>query len=313
MTTLAPRKYDLTQSPFYKVTTKKKLSNILRLENPSALKKIVRLETPYRKFDILQKGKMRPVQVPTPELLPIHNRIFSLLKRLELPDYLHSGAKGRSYVSNAAAHRGTKKTYTTDIAKFYPSVTREKVETFFRDTMKCSVDVAAILSIITTCDDHIPTGSALSQLLAYFACKEMFDEIHRVSIDSNVVMTCYVDDLSFSGDAVTRAWIYGKIKKIITRHGLRSHKDKFFGPGKPKEITGIIVDGNTLKVMNRLHKSIHDLTLKIAETEDLETLNKLFDSLIGKLSSAGQVDDKFKTKRKQTQTIRRDLVAAESR
>lgn len=313
MTTLAPRRYDLTQSPLYKVTTKKKLSDLLCLDSPGVLAKLIHLENPYRKFESVIKGKRRPVQVPSREMLPTHNRIFSLLSRIELPDYLHSGIKGRSYISNAKAHRGTPKTYTTDIVKFYPSVTKTKVAVFFRDTMRCNVDVAEILATITTCDAHIPTGSALSQLLAYFACKDMFDEIHDVSIQSKVVMTCYVDDLSFSGDAITRAWIYEKIKPIILKNGLRSHKDKFFGPGKPKEITGVIVDGNNLKVMNRLHRSIHDLILQIALTEDQETLSKLYDSLVGKLSSAGQIEDKFKIKRILTQTRRRELAGAGSR
>ena len=131
MTTLAPRRYDLTQSPLYKVTTKKKLSGLLRLDSPGELTKLIRLENPYRKFESLKKGKRRPVQVPSRELLPTHNRIFTLLSRIELPDYLHSGIKGRSYISNAKAHRGTPKTFTTDIAKFYPSVTKTKVAAFF--------------------------------------------------------------------------------------------------------------------------------------------------------------------------------------
>jgi Peduoviridae polymerase len=297
MTMSAPKKYNVNQSPFYKLGNKKKLASILNLSSFKSLKAMTRLENPYRIFDVPIKNKLKSVQVPSRELYTIHARLFILFRRIELPDYLHSGIKGRSYITNAKAHLGTKKTYTLDIVKFYPSVSRTKVAAFFRDTMKCSKDVAAVVAHLSTCDDHIPTGSSLSQLLAYLACKKMFDELYAASLLANVVMTCYVDDLTFSGDALSRAWIYNTIKPIITKHGLKSHKDKFFGPDRPKEITGVIVDGNKVKVCNRLHKSIHELMLQIPDTDDLESLNKLYDTLIGKLSAAAQIEEKFKIKR----------------
>lgn len=307
MTISAQRKYDLTQSPLYMVRSKKKLAEKLNLPSSEALTALTRLEVPYRKFEIEGKSKPRPVQMPSRPLYPVHVRIFKLLRRFELPDYLHSGVKGRSYITNAKAHLGTKKTYTVDIKKFYPSVSRSKVYAFFRDTMKCSEDVAGILANISTCDGHIPTGSSLSQLLAYLACKNMFDELHAASGKAGIVMSCYVDDLSFSGDSVTRAWIYGTIKPIISKYGLKSHKDKFFGPGQPKEITGVIVDGNAIKVCNRHHKSIYELLQKVPITDDIEVLNMVYDELIGKLSSAAQIEARFKAKRLATRKERRKL------
>lgn len=311
MITSARRKYDLTQSPLYKLHRKKKLASILHLSSLEALKTLTYLENPYREFDILIKNKLRPVQVPSRELYPIHTRLFSLFQRIVLPDYLHSGTKGRSYITNAKVHLGTKKTHTTDIAKFYPSVGRSKVAAFFRDTMKCSEDVAAILAQLSTYEDHIPTGSALSQLLAFWACKKMFDELYDASIASNMIMTCYVDDLTFSGDALSRKWIHSTIKPIITKHSLKSHKDKFYGPGQPKEITGVILDGDKVKLCNRHHKSIYELMLQIPETDDPKSFDKLYNTLIGKLSSAAQIDPKFKSKRIQV-TKHRQLLSTKA-
>jgi hypothetical protein len=139
------------------------------------------------------------------------------------------------------------------------------------------------------------------------ACKNMFDELHAASKEAGAVMTCYVDDLSFSGDTVKRAWIYGTIKPIISRYGLKSHKDKFYGAGKPKEITGVIVDGDTVKVCNRHHRSIYDLMLKIPETDDPKELDKIYEELIGKLSAAVQIEAKFKAKKLLTTRKRRNL------
>lgn len=309
MTISAQRKYDFTQSPLYMVLSKKKLAEKLNLPSAAELVALTRLEVPYRKFEVEGKSKPRPVQMPCRPLYPVHVRIFKLLRRIELPDYLHSGVTGRSYITNAKAHLGTQKTYTVDIKKFYPSVSRSMVYTFFRDTMKCSEDVTGILANISTCDGHIPTGSSLSQLLAFMACKNMFDELHAASTEAGIVMTCYVDDLTFSGEAVTRSWIYGTIKPIFSKYGLKSHKDKFFGAGKPKEITGVIVDGDSIKVCNRHHRSIYDLMLKIPETDDLKDLNKIYDALIGKLSSAAQIDSQFMSTRQITTKKRRILTA----
>ncbi len=301
-------KYDITQSPLYKLRSKKKLIALLNLQSVSDLNSILRAENPYRKFQILSKGKLRSVEVPSRLLQPLHNRLFRLLKKVNLPDYLHSGTKGRSYVSNAKAHCDKKEAYTLDIKKFYPSVTKARVGTFFRETMKCEPDIAAILAKITTCDEHVPTGSSLSQLLAYFCCKEMFDTLYDLSREAGITFTCYVDDLTFSGDKLSRKWIYEKVKPIINRSGMRSHKDKHFKAGQVKEITGVIIDGRDAKVCNRMHKSIHTLTLRIAETEEPLLLDSLYDQLIGKLCAAGQIEERFKKQRiLATQTRRKVL------
>lgn len=307
MTISAQRKYDLTQSPLYMVRSKKKLAEKLNLPSSAELVALTRLEVPYRKFEVEGKNKPRSVQMPSRQLYPVHVHIFKLLRRIELPDYLHSGVTGRSYITNAKAHLGTQKTYTVDIKKFYPSVSRSMVYAFFRGIMKCSEDVAGILANISTCDGHIPTGSSLSQLLAYMTCKNMFDEIHAACTEAGIVMTCYVDDLTFSGDTVTRAWIYRTVKPIISKYGLTSHKDKFFGAGQPKEITGVIVDGDLVKVCNRHHRSIYDLMQKIPEADDATNLNKMYDELIGKLSSAAQIDDVFKARKLATIRRRREF------
>lgn len=300
-------KYAITQSPLYKLSSKKKLVSLLNLSSYADLKSILRIDEPYRKFTIKSKGKQRPVEVPSRQLIPLHNRLFSLLQRLELPDYLHSGIKGRSYLSNAKAHRGMKETYTLDIKKFYPSVTRAKVASYFRINMKCEPDIAAILADITTCEGHIPTGSPLSQTLAYLACKDMFDTLFMVCNEADLIMTCYVDDLTISGDKITKKWVHDCIKPIITKFGMKSHKDKFFGIGRVKEITGVIVDGSLLKVCNRLHKSIHDLSMQISVTEDPQELSDLYNKLVGKLSAAGQIDDRFIKQRVLVARSRRKL------
>lgn len=304
------KKYDFDQSPLYKLRSKKKLASVLNLPSLNDLNNLLRLENPYSKFRINIKDKMRPIQVPKGPLRPIHNRLFTLLGRIKRPSYLHSGTKGRSYISNAEMHLGQDVAYTLDIKKFYPSVTRAKVAAFFRDKMECSVDVSGILADLATCDGHIPTGSALSQILAYLSCKELFDDLFAASVVAKLKMTCYVDDLTFSGDKISKKWIYDYVKPTIKRFGLDSHKDKYYGPGQVKEITGVIIDGSTIKVCNRLHKSIHELLMQIALIDDALQLTDLYNTLLGKLSAAGQIDEKFKQQRKKIVKARKNGALA---
>lgn len=69
----------------------------------------------------------------------------------------------------------------------------------------------------------------------------------------------------------------------------------------------MIIDGNAIKVCNRHHKSIYELLQKAPITDDPKALNKVYDELIGKLSSAAQVEARFKAKRLATTKERRKL------
>jgi len=119
----------------------------------------------YRVFEIGKNlGRARTVEHPKPHIHRFHQRVFTLLSRIEPPLYLHSGVKGRSYITNAKAHRGCSRLVTLDIEAFYPSTRRWHVFEFFNDTMKCSPDVADIMASLLTYEDHVPTGRAASQI-----------------------------------------------------------------------------------------------------------------------------------------------------
>lgn len=78
----------------------------------------------------LKKGKARKIQKPLEKLELVHTRIASLLSRIALPEYLHSGKKKCSNVTNAKAHLNNEKMMTTDIKAFFPSTTRGMIFSF---------------------------------------------------------------------------------------------------------------------------------------------------------------------------------------
>ena len=157
--------------------------------------------------------------------------------------------------------------------------------------MLCSRDVSGLLTEISTCDGHIPTGSSVSQILAFYAHFNMFEEINHVAIESGLIMTCYVDDITISGKAINRDLLY-KIRGILKSRGLISHpsKEHIYLDSTPREVTGSIVDMNGLRLPNRKHQNIHCEIASLARTNDDADKLKKIEQIIGKVIAGTQAD-----------------------
>ena len=263
--------YSLNQSPFYKLKSRRKLASLFNLELKE-LERLVKRPDNYRVF-IIGKGtnKHRVVEVPKIKLERIHRRLFNLLRRIRTPEYLHSGVKGKSYITNAKTHINADRLITLDIQKFFPSTLGWHIFEFFCDEMKCSSDVAGLLTSICTYDNHVPTGSCISQIIAFYAHKSMFDEIDKLTKSLNLNMTCYVDDIAVSGNKANRKTLY-LIRGIIKRRALRSpsRKEHIYDIGKPKKVTGSIINKGTMLLPNKKHKLIHKEIEVIRMTNNAE-------------------------------------------
>lgn len=283
--------YSIDQSPLYKLQTRRKLASLFDL-SLNELERLAKRPDNYRIFIIgKDKSKPRQVEEPKPHLERIHRRLFNLLTRIEPPEYLHSGIKGKSYITNAKAHIGADTLITLDIQKFFPSTLGWHVFEFFHNVMHCSRDVAGLLTKISTCHGHVPTGSCLSQIIAFYAHYEMFEEMYDLASSLGLTMTCYVDDIAISGKNVNKAVLY-KIRGILNKRGLRSHpkKENVFRSGVPKEITGSIVLNNCLKLPNRKHKQIYEEIISISNLDDSKEKLTLINMTMGRLIAASQSD-----------------------
>ena len=233
--------------------------------------------------------KGRDVQWPKPLLRKVHKRVATLLSRIDTPAFLHSAIRGRSYVSNAGQHRADQPSVKIDIRKFFPSVRAASVFHFFRDTMLCAPDAAAILTKLLTVDGHLPTGSSVSPILSYFAYADMFAEIESLALRRDSVMTCYVDDMTFTGPGATRKLIYDVIQ-ITRRYRLWAHKTKIFRAGQPRVITGVAVTRAGLKLPNRRQKAISDDLALLSVTKDERESLAIARRVTNRMYEAAQVD-----------------------
>ena len=253
----AKKFYRLQDSQFYKLESKRKLAKLL-FTSVAALEGMADKSAPHYEYWEEEKadGSMRPLCRPHEGLDKVQSRIAYLLTCIETPDYVHAPVPKKTYVTNAAAHRGSRAFALLDIENFYPSCREEKVVAFFKNKMKCSIDVAVILARLCCDRGSLPQGASSSPILSYWTYSEMWDAIFAICLKAGNKFTLYLDDLSISGDNVLGRTLW-QVRKQVRKHGLKVKETKtrlLFD--KPTEITGAIVSGDDLRLPNRQHQKL---------------------------------------------------------
>ena len=292
--------YPLDQSPLFRLLGKHQFEKALGV-HWDVIDKLLSSDN-YRVW-VNKKG--REIQQPIHWLGAVHLRIGRLLSRIELPDYVFA-CKGRSYVENARQHIGDTQLIKTDIHKFYPSTTHEMIYRLFADKFQCANDIARhIANICCYRQLHLPTGSHLSGRLAFFAAKDMFDEIEQRARHDGCKMTLYVDDVAVSGRTATKN-LLGTLRQTIHRHGLKTKqaKSKTYAGKNAKTLTGVVIKGDNLCLPNARHKLISEArrSLRDAPLQEREQIKR---SLRGRLIEAQQILPTAKTLKKNSGSQRR--------
>jgi retron-type reverse transcriptase len=296
---LKNKSYELKDSALYNLRTKRKLIALLGCSQQKL--KALSEDSNYHVFNLVKEGKKpREIQAPNFVLNMIQTRIASLLVRVATPEYLYSGIKGRSNISNAKVHVGNHPVLTMDIKNFYPSITKKSIYNFFYSTMNAASDVAGILAEVCSYNNHIPTGSRISMPLSFWTNYKIYSDLNTLCIRESINMSIFVDDLSFSGVNVDKLFQL-KVKKIIESGGLIVHpkKTRLYHKDKPKLITGVIVGKDDIKVRREHHKAIYTLFSELGKCKDEKEFNIMQKKLLGHLNAAGQIESKFKNRAKQ--------------
>lgn len=303
------RRHPLNQSPLYKVTSPKRLAEVLGISLPDLEHLIAAEHDNYQVFDVTRSdGGKRKIEQPKARTQGLHRRVCDLLSRIETPEYLHSAIKGRSYLTNAAAHVGRGPMVKVDVRSFFRSVPRAAVYRFFTEWMRCAGDVSGMLARLLTVYGHLPTGSSASPILSYYAFKSMFDRIDALARERGLVLTVYVDDMCLSGAAATRRLLY-EVRRIIASNGLKSHKARYFGPKRPKIVTGAVVGEAGLRLPNRRHLKIYQGYRALRGEADARKKLVLLTPLVSRLYEAAQVEARWLPKARAMTAMQRKLRA----
>lgn len=281
------KNYTLNQSPFYRLSSKKRLTHILKIPQEE-LKKLTQSDNLYIKREITGKnGKKINLEIPAPRLKQVQKRIATLLGRVKTPEFLFCPAKERSYIGNAKEHVSNAVVRNLDIKEYFLSTLSRRVYWFFHEQMKCAPDIAGILTALSTLKGRLPIGSPLSPILSYYAHIDMWDAISTITRDANCTLTVYMDDITVSGANVPDRVMW-QIKQQIHRCNLRYHKEKHY-TGQIREVTGIVIRDQELKLPNRQHLKIHGLGQKISRESNPKQRAKLRQKLQGCVAQARQI------------------------
>lgn len=297
---IQPKKYDMTQCALYKCGSKKRLEHLLCLEEGNL--KLLQNIISYHSFQIDKKNskEKRNITAPDRTLKQLQSRILNLIQRIERPEWLISGEKGKCYIDNGKAHISSNYVLTIDIRKFYDNCKRDPVYSFFKEKLLTSSDVAKILTDIVTYNGGIPTGCPTSQLIAYYAYERMFTEVDAAARKYGCKFTLYVDDMTFS----SKQPFYPKaltweVDEILRKYGHRPkyRKVKYFSKNEAKPITGTIVtSGHQLDVPNSLQKKVYENFQDIKHLGAISVLPsaddiKKLQTLKGQIQAAKNIDN----------------------
>lgn len=283
------KSYALDQCALYHCQTKKKLFELLQT-TPTKLVELNEATDLYRPMLKLKKdGTFREIKAPRGDLKRIQKRIGELLLRVATPDYLMAPVRGRSNIDNAAKHRGAASYHLLDVEDFYPRCTANKVAWFFGKVVKCSPDVTAILVRLTTLDGVLPAGSPASPSLAFWAYRDMWDEIDALVKSGECQLTLYVDDITISGAVVPGAIVHA-VKERLSHHGHRVKATKEASRTKvPVLVTGVVVKNRTLLMPNSQQLARHLLRKEIEKLPEGRDKDKKLESLAGRDGNETQI------------------------
>lgn len=265
--------HDLDQSPLYRLSSRSKLARLLSV-SLGELRNLSVGDELYREFDIPKKTGVgvRHVENPCKSLKQLQARLARRLCQICPPEFLFCPVKRKCYVTNAAKHIGNRVIQCLDIKKFYPSVPSRRVYWFFRNVMKCEKDISGLLTKLACYNGHLPTGSPLSPILAYFTYYDLWQRISEFCKQRGYTLTVYVDDITISGSKVPLSDIW-EVRRMIHGVGLRYHKQKTY-IDKPAEVTGVVVKGDRISAPHRQHKKLHEalVALKSEGRDDRQVL-----------------------------------------
>ena len=187
------------------------------------------------------KPKNREIDRPRDPLLEVQKRIYrTLLRNIEMPEYICGGVKGRSVLDNVAHHQSASQLVTLDIKSWFPSITARHVYFVWRRVLKCSHEVAKLLTALTTFNGHLPQGAPTSTMLSNMVLYSIDGPIRKAASALGVNYSSWVVDLPLSGSQARQ--LIPIVIATLKRRGFKISRSKLkvMGSGKQRIVNGVI-------------------------------------------------------------------------
>lgn len=165
--------------------------------------------------------KGRPIAEPLGKLRILQERVQYLLAKIELPECMYGGIKGRSPLKNARLHVGKAAVLNFDIKQFFPSVKPNYVYQMFYEHLRFPADVAHWLTKLVTFKGQLPQGAPTSTVVANLVILPMCRRLKILASQHNSDYGQFVDDGTFSGPLYLEN-LRNLIEKIICQEGFQA-------------------------------------------------------------------------------------------
>ncbi|MFH1933297.1 MAG: reverse transcriptase family protein [Pseudomonadota bacterium] len=186
-------------------------------------------------------GDLRELCKVKRPLRDIQKAIHRLLREVHLPESVHGGVKGKSHITNASVHCRKRSLLNLDLKKYFPSISHHRVYGLFRNELNCSPDVSRLLTKLCTVRGLVPQGSSTSTDIANLVFRKTDYRLDGFAAKYGFGNSRYVDDISFSGGAISRLRL-NLIKSIVIDSGfkLNDEKEAMTGRHERQVVTGLL-------------------------------------------------------------------------
>jgi len=241
----------------------------------------------YHPF-IKLKPKRREIDNPTGELKIVQKRIDNrILKKIQLPDGMVGGVKGKSILDNAKYHINKKIVVALDLKKCFPSTHHTNVFAMFRNQLGYGEKSASLMTKLTTYNGYVPQGSPCSSSLINLCLLPLFYELKSLADKNKLTISQWVDDVTISG-INPECYIIEFLKLIKARgYACKAQKIKVKKANKRQEVTGLGVNKKP-SVADR----VQDIRKMILGTRGLKNENLEQQKLVinGKMQFVRSID-----------------------
>ena len=248
-----------------------------------------------------QNGGERVLYVPGGFLKYVQRELLEkYLYYLPVSDYACAYVRGRNVLDNARVHVGNKKILKMDIQNFFDSVTAEKVYAVFKD-MGLDRAATGLITELCTYEGSLPQGAPTSPHIANLVMCEFDETVGRLCNKEKINYTRYCDDMTFSGDFDEIA-LARKIEGLLYYRGfvVNSSKTKSFDKSRSQQVTGVTVNSkpSLSRAKRREIRSEvyycckYGVDSRVMEKSGMTDSGKYFNSLLGRIAFALQINPK---------------------
>lgn len=276
-------------SGVYKALNKHEINAaiILSIESPaelcrfsgipfSELERIIN-QPEYKHFHVEKKnGSKREICAPEKQLKRIQKRLNYYLQAYYLslrPEAVHGFTVNPHYlgrncniVENAKPHTGKKTVLNIDLKDFFTSIKAWQVKDILvSEIFDYDDQIATAITLLTTHQGKLPTGSPTSPVLSNFICLDLDKELTEYGEKNGIAYTRYADDMTFSTDGEISEDEILDIINIIRNKGFQINEKKLRLKcrNRKQTVTGLTVNEKVnvnRKLLKKTRAMLHDLS-----------------------------------------------------